>query len=120
MGHGAISVYTVSFTSNTTLSAERDLGRNFEKVYLGIPTMATNAQIHIQASDQSGGTYRRICHPAINSTTVSTPNDFAIASAATGRLVPIPNGFRYYKIETTMPVSDGFGGGFKIFASDAG
>ena len=66
MGHGAIQVFGVSFTSNTTLSAQVDLTRNFEKVYLMVPSMATNQQIYIQASDVSSGTFRRICHPAIN------------------------------------------------------
>ena len=117
MGHGAISVFTATMSSGGTLTSEVDFGnRQWEKVYLAVPSMASNTQLHIQVCTESGGTYRRVKHPMINSSTVSTPNDFAIASAATNCYVPIPNGFRFLKIESTATV-DG-GASFKMVCGD--
>jgi hypothetical protein len=118
MGHGLVNYHTATMASAGTLSSEVKLLRNFEKVYLVVPSMTSNSQIHIQGSEVAGGTFRRICHPAINSSTVSTPNDFSIASAATNRIIPIPNGFAYIKVETTATVDDGCS--FKIICADAG
>lgn len=117
MGHGAVTKFFSTMSSAGTTSAEVNLGRNWEKVYLVVPSLTSNSQIHIKASESAGGTFRRICHPAINSSTVSTPNDFAIGSAATNRMVPIPNGFQYLKVETTATVDSGQT--FTIICSDS-
>lgn len=106
MSHGLYKVYTVTMASGGTLSSECDLGRGYENVYLEIPSMTSNSQHYIQVASVTGGTYRRVCHPAINSSTVGI-NDLAIHSAATSRLVPIPNGFQFYKIETTATCDSG-------------
>ncbi len=101
--------YECTMTSGATLSAEVDLGTAWENVYLRVPTMTSNTQHYIQCSTRSsaaGGVYRRVCHPSLNSSTVTT-NDFAIASSATNRIIPIPNGFRYMKVESTATVNDG-------------
>lgn len=118
MGHGAVVPISVTMTSGATLTPQIDLGRNWEKVYLSTASMVSNSQLYIQASEVTSGTFSRVCHPCINSSTVSTPNDFAIGSAATGRMIPIPNGFRYIKIESTMTLDNGML--FKVICSDAG
>lgn len=118
MGHGVTQVFLATMTSAGTLTGALNLGRNFEKVYLSVPSMTSNSQIHVQGCETQTGTYRRITHPAINSSTVSTPNDFAIASATTNRIVPIPNGFQYLKIETTATIDGGCL--FKLICADGG
>lgn len=116
MGHGAISVFTATMTSGATLTSEVNLGRNWATVYLAVPSMTSNSQLHVQACESSGGTFRKVKHPAVNSSTVSTPNDFAIASAATNCWVLIPNGVRYVKVESTATIDSGCT--FKIVCSD--
>ena len=107
-----ISVFKATMASGGTLSARADLQAGWQYCYLEIPTMTSNTQIHIQAlaasdsNNEATSVYRRVRHPPLNSSTVDT-NVFAIASSATGCMVPIPNGFRYLKIETTATVNDG-------------
>jgi len=115
MSHGPLSVYTATMATNTTLTSSADLSRAWKTVYLQVPTMTSGTQLHIQASDTLAGTYRRVYHPPINSSTVGV-NAFAIASSATNCLVPIPNGLRYIKVEATAVVS--FDCAFKIICSD--
>ena len=116
MGHGWHTYHTVTMASGGTLTGQVDLGQVYANVFLEVPSMPTNSQIHIQSSRDSSGTFRRVVHPSINSSTVSTNNDFAIASAVTNRMVPMPNGVRFIKIETTMAVGDGCI--FRILVSD--
>lgn len=109
MGAYGQTFYMATMASGATLTSEVDLGTAWENVYLRVPTMTSNTQLHIQASTRltaDGGIYRRICHPSLNSSTVTT-NDFAIASSATNRIIPIPNGFRYMKVESTATVDNG-------------
>lgn len=106
MAYGPVKVYTATMSSAGTLSSEINLAQNWDSLFLEIPTMTSNTQLHIQAANASGGTYRRIKHPSVNASTVST-NDFAIASAATSCLVPIPNGVQFIKIEATATVDNG-------------
>ena len=115
MGHGAISVFTATMASAGTLSSEVNLGRQWEKVYLGVPSMTSNTQLHIKVADVTGGTYRRVKHPMVASTPAA-PEDFAIYSAATNCYIPIPNGFQFLKIESTATVDSGTS--FKIVCSD--
>lgn len=116
MGHGLQKYYSVTMASAGTLTAELDLGRSYGTMYLMVPTMTSNTQMFVQGCDVTAGTYRRIKMPVINTSTVAAPNDFNIASAATNCFVPIPNGFRYMKIETTATVDSGQT--FKVICGD--
>jgi|SRR3990172_1449216 len=115
MGMGAVVAFTKTMASAGTLTGEYDLGRSWENVYLVVPSMTSNSQIHIQASESTGGTYRRLYHPSINSSTVGT-NVFAVPSAVTNAHIPIPNGFRYLKVETTATIDSACI--FKIICGD--
>lgn len=106
MSYGPIKPFSSVIASGATLSAEINLAQNWGTVFLEIPTMASNTQFYIQAANSSGGTYRRVKFPSINSSTVGI-NDFAIPSSATGCFVPIPNGLQYVKVETTATVDSG-------------
>lgn len=106
---GANSVFAATMSSGGTLTAEVDLGRVFENVYMLVPSGTTNSAYFIKVArtaSASGGTYHRCTHPPLNSSTVTT-NDFVIASGATGRVIPIPNGIRYMKIESEIAIADG-------------
>lgn len=116
MSHGLVRQYQVTMASGGTLTAQLDLGRSFNTMYFVVPSMVSNSQIFIQGSEVTGGNYRRIKMPVINTTTVAAPNDFNIASAATNCMVPMPNGFQYLKIETTATVDNGQT--FKVICSD--
>lgn len=114
MGYENVTIYTVGIASGATLSSAATISRGWKTTYLVVPTMVSNTQFHVQGS-HDGVTYRRICHPSLNSSTVAT-NDFAIVSGATNRIVPIANGFFGYKIETTATVDSGQT--FKIICCD--
>jgi hypothetical protein len=101
--------------SFSTLTGEIDLGHAWSQVFLEIPSMISNTQLHIQAAYTSGGTYRRVKQPPLNSSTVGT-NDFAIVSGATNCMVPIPSGLRYIKVEATATVS--FTASFNVICGD--
>jgi hypothetical protein len=104
-----------TMASFSTSTGEIDLGHSWSQVFLEIPTMTSNTQLHIKAAASSGGTYRRVRQPPLNSSTVGT-NDFAIVSSATDCLVPIPSGLRYIKVEATATVS--FTASFNIICGD--
>lgn len=102
MGHGVATQYQVVIASGATLSAELDLGRAFSVLYLD-PTGAAS-EVRLQVSRSSGGTYRQVYHPSINSSTVGA-NVLKIPSSVSGGMIPIPGGFRYMKVETTAAVA---------------
>lgn len=102
MSHGLAQVFSKSVASGVTLSSSYDLGRAFTKVYLEVPTMASS-DIFIQASSDNS-TFRRVMIDKGNTST--THATFSIASAVSQRMVPIPAGFRYYKVETSSGTTD--------------
>lgn len=106
MSYGPNAVYTLSMASGATLTGAVDLGRAWINNLLVIQSMNSNSQIHLQGSDSLTGTYRRIKHPTINSSTVGT-NDYTIHSSASNAIVPIPAGVRFLKVETTATVDNG-------------
>lgn len=109
------TTYVATMASAGTLTPAVDISGSWGNVYLEIPSMTSNTQVHIKAAATSDGTYRRLKHPSLNDTTVVT-TDFAIASAATNCIVPIPNGLKYLKVETTATVDDGCV--FRVFVGD--
>lgn len=113
MGHGVACKFTVTMASGATLTGSLDLGRAYGKVYLD-PTGAAS-EVRIQAAAASGGTFRQVYHPSINSSTVGA-NMFKIPSSVSGGLIEIPNGLRFIKVETTATVDNG--ATFTLIASD--
>lgn len=116
MSYGPNAVFELTMTSGATLTTERDLGRSWKNVYLSYGSLTSNTQMHIQASEVSGGTYRRVYHPSINNASVQTNAVFAIGSSVTSAFVPIPNGLKYVKVETTATMDSGYL--FKIVCTD--
>jgi hypothetical protein len=90
-------VFDASMVATNTLTSGTDLGGVYEQVYLKIPTMASNADIFVHGSLDNSSFYR-ITQPVPNTSSVQV-NDFKIASNTTSRIVPIPAGFRYMKLE---------------------
>lgn len=113
MGHGAHTKYTVSIASAGTFSSELDLGRAWGKVYLD-PTGAAS-EVRLLAAATTGGTFRQVYHPSINSSTVGA-NVFKIPSSVSGGFIEVPVGFRFMKIEVTAAVANG--NTFTIICSD--
>lgn len=110
---GALPVYQVTMASGGTLTSELNLQRGFRKLYLD-PTGAAS-EVRIQAAIASGGTYRQVYHPSINSATVAA-SIFKIPSSVSGGLIEIPAGLQFIKIETTAAVANGLT--FKVICSD--
>jgi hypothetical protein len=113
MGHGAHTKYRATMASGGTLTSEIDLGRAWGKVYLD-PTGAAS-EVRLQAAASTGGTFRQVYHPSINSSTVGA-NIFKIPSSVSGGLIELPAGLRFIKVETTAAVADG--GSFTLICSD--
>ncbi len=112
-----VAVFTTTMDGSAaaaSLTTAVDVGtQRYENVYLEIPTMTSNSQLHILAAATLAGTYRAVYHPAINSAT-SSLNKFAVSSGVSG-LIPIPNGLRFMKVQSTASVS--FSAEFKIHTS---
>ena len=106
MGFGAFTYYAVTMSSGGTSTSALDAGRSWDKAYIKIPTMTSAGQVFIQAAETASSTFVRIYQPTINSSTVGT-NVFTILSGVTQALVPIPNGLRFYKVETDATVVGG-------------
>lgn len=114
MGHGAISVFTVTSTSGALSSTVADLGRAWKTIYLEVPTMPSGSVRILASSDNS--TFRRLMMDVVNTTSVQI-NTMTIDSIATQRMVPIPGGYRYAKVESTSGVTDAVTY-FKFICSD--
>lgn len=114
MGYELPTVYDVSIASFATSSSSIDIQRGWKFMYLKIPTMTSNVEMYVNGSDD-GTTFRPIFHPMQNAVS-PTGNRFMINSAVSNGMVPIPNGFRYFKVETSAVIS--FTAAFKIICSD--
>lgn len=99
-------IYVATVASGATSSAEIALRAGYQTCFLAIQSMTSNSQLHLQAAATSGGTYRRVTHPPINSSTVAL-NDFTVLSSVTNRIVPIPAGLHFIKIEQTATADSG-------------
>lgn len=114
MSYGPLSKFEKTMASGGTSTGAIDLARSWKMVYLEIPSMTSNTQIYINASSDDE-TYRYTYHPMSNAA-APTGNRFLINSAVTNAMVPIPNGFRYIKVETTATVDGSCL--FKVVCSD--
>lgn len=104
MSWGLHKVYTVTMTSGALSSTTIDLGRAFRNVYLEVPTMASGS-LYLMGGTASGGTYRRIMNVQANTSTV-THSTFTVDSLTTGKMVPVPSGFQFMKVESTSGCTD--------------
>ena len=103
MSAGNVKIFTQTLTTGATLTSALDLQtRPWTNIYLDIPTMASASDFYIQGSAENDN-YRRIMHPVINGQ--SDPNTFIIGSAAANKIVPIPNGVRFIKIELSTALT---------------
>lgn len=95
--------YTASMASGETSTSEVDLGQAFDKVLLGIPTMASGTDVLVKVAPSSGGTYRNIYHqPAVDST---TPTKVQIDSSVTQAYVPLDCGAQFVKVELSTAMT---------------
>jgi hypothetical protein len=113
MGHGIYVVYNATIASGATLSSEIDLGRSFARVMID-PTGAAS-EVRFQAAATSGGSYRQVYLPTVNTSTVGS-NIWKVSSAISGGMIEAPPGLRYMKIETTAAVANG--ATLKLICSD--
>lgn len=109
-------VFDASMADGATLSSGLDLNGLYDYVYLKIPTMPSAADIYIHASTDNS-TFYRIAEPVAGTASVQL-NDFRVVSTTSQRFVPIPAGFRYYKIELSTLASADIG--FEIVAQRNG
>lgn len=116
MGYELPVVYDATFSNPATSCSSIDLQRGWKTMFLKVPTMTSNTEIYVNGSDDNS-TFRPIYHPQQNSAS-PVGNRFIVNSAigSNGGMVPIPNGFRYIKVETSAICS--FAAGFKIICSD--
>ncbi len=93
-----------SMASGETLTAEVDLTQAYDKVLVGIPTMASGADVLFHIAAKSGGTYRQLYHEPIVSST--TPTKVQINSSVTQAYVPLSiMGARYIKVELSTAMT---------------
>ena len=104
MSVGVNQVFYKTLASGATSSSGYDFGRAFQNVYLEIPSMASGSDFYIQGSSD-GTTFRRVMHPPVASSSIQVQT-FVIGSAATGRIVQVPAGFRYMKVEVSTALTD--------------
>lgn len=96
--------YTASMASGSTLTAEVDLNQAFDKVLLGIPTMASGCDVLLQVAASSGGTYRNLYHESTVGST--TPTKVQIDSSVTQAYVPYNiAGAQYVKVELSTAMT---------------
>mgnify|MGYP001585929978 CR=1 FL=1 len=93
-------IISVTMTSGALSSTVAEVPMPHKRIYLQIPTMASGS-LYVMAAVASGSTFFRVTEKDPNQAT-----DFVINSAVTNRIVPIPEGFQFYKIESTSGATD--------------
>lgn len=108
---GQSTPHPATISSFSTSSSEVNLGGSYHAVYLVVPTMTSNSTLYVQASDASGGTFRRVLQKDPASAAASV--DFMVLSSTTNRIVQVPlHGLQYVKVESEAVLS--FSAGFKF------
>jgi hypothetical protein len=98
-------VFSKTMSSGGTLTAQYDLQRPWDEVWLDKPTFSTNTAIYMHAAIGSGLTFTRLAVPNIQTSVMQT-NDWVIQSGTSARMVQCPNSFRYIKLEFGSGVTD--------------
>jgi hypothetical protein len=100
MGYTSIA----SMASGETLTAEVDLKQAFDRVLIGIPTMASGADVLLQCAAKTGDTYRNLYHEPIVSST--TPVKIQVDSSITQAYVPFSVlGAQFIKVELSTAMT---------------
>ncbi len=89
-----------SGTTGSTNTAV-DMGGNYDRVYVSIPTFTSGGTCYIQGSHDNSD-FRRIW---TNAATGGSEGVFQFAQGG-NQIMQIPAGFRYYKLENTTGVTD--------------
>jgi len=96
---GPVKAFTVTMSTGTTSTSAINLGGSFEKIMIGIPTMASGTNHYFKVSDSESGTFRRLYH---NSTVgTAKPTVVVVDSSVTNCYVPINCSAQFLKIELT-------------------
>jgi hypothetical protein len=116
MSYGPVQVFSISMTCGATLSSYVDLQKAYNKITVMVPSMTSTTDIYFQASDEAGGTYRRLFHPP-NSVS-STAGALFLSSSITNCVVPLNHvNVRYLKIEHSSAMTAA-AASYKIICSD--
>lgn len=91
---------SVTMTSGALSSTIAEVPFPHTRLFLQIPSMASGS-LYIMGATASNATFFRITDKDPNQAT-----DFVINSAVTNRIVPIPEGMQFYKIESTSGATD--------------
>ena len=106
MSYGIVKRYFNTMTTGSTLTSHFDLSeRSWDKIYFSIPTMPSGTDFYVQGAAAQSEPFRRVHHPVINTSSAQS-NTFVIGSGTTDRLVLIPNGIRFVKIEQSTAMTD--------------
>lgn len=97
--------HSQSLASAATLTGAYDLGEGAKNPHVLIPTLATGTSILVHGSLDNSA-FRKVTLPVPNTATIQNPTDFSIGTMTVSRLVPIPEGFRYVKLELATGVTD--------------
>lgn len=93
-----------SMASGETLTAEVEFPVAFDRVLVGIPTMASATNVLFKVAAVAGGTYRQLYHEPVAATT--TPPAVSISSAVTQAYVPLSiMGARFLKVELSTAMT---------------
>ena len=114
MSYGPLEPYSITMPSGGTSTASLDIARSWKTIYLEIPSMTSNSELYINGSTDNV-TFRMTYHPQ-GAVTAPIGVRFLINSAVTNAIVPIPNGVRYIKIESSATINNGCV--FKVLCSD--
>lgn len=100
----AIQSFKIAFASNITSTSALDLGsESYSYFQLGIPTMASSADLFLQASADNS-TFRRVRYGFVSGLTA--PTTIVIGSSLSNCFVDVPNmHHRYVKVEFNSAIT---------------
>lgn len=105
MSEGPVCAFTGSMASGVSITGEIDLQKSWNKLSLVVPSMASGSDVYLLASEESGGTYRRVFHQPTN--TSATVSAFFVTSGVTNCVVPLSNvNVRYLKVQVSTATTD--------------
>lgn len=101
---GPVKAFTTTIASAATSSSAIDLGGAYNRVMVGIPTMTSATDIFFRVCETSDGTFRRIYHEPIVSST--TPTAVQFDSTVTNCYVPLNIAAQYFQIAYTSATTE--------------
>lgn len=104
--YGTTRFFTNTMTSGATLTPVYDLGpEGWDQMWLDLPSFSSASDVFIHAAPTSGSTFSRLRMVTENTATAQS-YDFKIPSGLSGRMVEIPGGLRYMKVELSTGQTD--------------